>query len=113
MLGNQLTEISQLNKQLLPEELEPEISNDVIIILPELPNVIDGTAQNDQLRGTEGDDIINGLAGEDNLRGDGGNDTLNGGEGNDTLNGGSSIDTFNGGTGNDIGFCRKNASVVD
>ena len=66
------------------------------------PNVINGTAGNDNLTGTPSNDTISGLRGNDILNGGGGNDILNGGKGFDTLNGGLGNDILTGGAGNDV-----------
>jgi Ca2+-binding RTX toxin-like protein len=62
---------------------------------------IDGTADDDRLRGTERRDRIFGLDGDDRLEGEGGNDVLNGGAGNDRLEGEDGDDVLIGGAGND------------
>jgi Ca2+-binding RTX toxin-like protein len=65
------------------------------------PNIINGTAGDDQLSGGSGSDRINGRGGNDTLLGNGADDHLLGGAGNDKLIGGSGNDTINGGIGND------------
>ena len=65
------------------------------------PNIINGTAGDDQLSGGPGSDQINGRGGNDTLLGLNGSDHLLGGAGNDKLLGGSGDDTINGGNGND------------
>src|SRR3954468_21650144 len=66
-----------------------------------MPSPIDGSANDDFLRGTPGDDVINGLAGDDVLRGLGGNDELHGDDDSDNLDGGAGNDQLYGGEGND------------
>ena len=73
---------------------------DVVAAL-DLPNLINGDANDNTLDGTEDFDIINGFAGDDILRGMGDGDQLNGGEGNDILLGGDGADDLNGGAGDD------------
>lgn len=63
--------------------------------------VINGTPNNDKLKGTAKDEIINGFEGNDKIKGNDGNDTLNGGEGNDKLDAGNGDDYLDGGAGND------------
>ena len=74
-------------------------------------NTLNGTGNNDLIRGYAGDDTLNGGNGNDLIYGGAGNDTLNGGAGNDYLYGGVGNDTLNGegdndyldgGAGNDI-----------
>jgi len=48
-----------------------------------MPNLIEGSSDNDTLNGTLDDDSINGMEGNDTLSGKAGNDTLAGGIGND------------------------------
>jgi Ca2+-binding RTX toxin-like protein len=62
---------------------------------PPPSNVINGTANADNLVGTAANDTINGLGGNDTINGGAGNDTLDGGLGNDTLTGGAGADRFN------------------
>jgi Ca2+-binding RTX toxin-like protein len=72
--------------------------------------IIEGTVNNDKIRGGEGndeilgaggDDLISGKTGNDRLKGDQGNDILNGDEGDDKLDGGLGADELTGGPGND------------
>ncbi len=70
-------------------------------------NVVDGTADAEQLDGTDGDDLIEGLGGNDILNGLGGKDTLEGGQGDDTMNGGDGKDMLFGDAGNDIYILGK------
>ena len=74
------------------------------------PNVITGTAGNDELAGSRIADEISGGLGNDSISGAGGNDLVDGGDGDDTIlagngddivHGGSGNDTLYGGTGND------------
>lgn len=64
-------------------------------------NRIDGTANNDEIRGQGGDDTIFGLDGDDRLRGGKGNDSIEGGNGNDRLRGEAGNDVLTGGAGKD------------
>jgi hypothetical protein len=81
------------------------------IIKPKIQVSIEGTPNDDQLKGGEGDDKISGEDGNDTISGKEGNDEINGGEdddiingelGNDTLKGGSGDDKLNGEDGNDL-----------
>jgi len=85
-------------------------------------NVINGTANADNLIGTSYNNIIYGLGGNDTLSGEGGNDYVNagegndqlqGGDGNDTLIGGVGSDTMTGGTGNDSYYVDNLGDVVN
>jgi len=78
------------------------------------PDIVEGTAANDNLTATPagsiferlyghaGDDTLDGGSGNDLLVGGAGNDVLTGGTGNDILIDGNGADIFNGGAGNDI-----------
>jgi Ca2+-binding RTX toxin-like protein len=74
--------------------------------------VINGTPNNDLLRGDVGNDQINGFAGDDVLLGFAGKDILDGGTGNDWLNGGANADTMNGGDGNDIYYVDNAGDTI-
>ena len=65
------------------------------------PDLLRGTAGDDEIRGEEGNDRLFGLAGNDLLRGDEGNDFLSGGFGNDRLRGDKGDDVLLGGGGSD------------
>ena len=65
------------------------------------PDLLRGTAGNDEIRGEEGNDRLFGLAGDDRLRGDEGDDFLSGGAGNDRLRGDKGDDVLLGGEGRD------------
>lgn len=76
-------------------------------------NNLNGTRNDDEIRGRGGADRLTGRRGDDELRGDEGNDTLDGGagadrlrgdKGNDMLTGGADADrfTFNRQGGNDV-----------
>lgn len=62
---------------------------------------IDGSSNNDLLKGTALADLVSGEAGDDTLYGYEGDDTLDGGSGNDLINGGAGADVLGGGEGND------------
>lgn len=64
-------------------------------------NIIDGSADDDRLKGTDGDDDMSGGDGDDRLRGRDGNDDMDGGNGDDRLRGDEGDDTLAGGEGND------------
>jgi Ca2+-binding RTX toxin-like protein len=81
------------------------------IIKPKVEVSIEGTPNDDLLKGGEGDDKISGedgndtiMAGKgnDNMKGGKGEDIINGELGNDTLQGGSGDDKLNGEDGNDL-----------
>ena len=67
----------------------------------DMPSVIQGTADADNLLGTFRADEIQGLAGNDTLRGGDGEDSLFGGIGNDSLFGSNGNDKLEGNSGND------------
>ena len=62
---------------------------------------IEGTADDNILRGMDGDDQLMGMDGDDTLDGGAGRDALRGGLGDDSLLGGGSHDALHGGGGND------------
>ncbi len=74
--------------------------DDFMPIMPEI-TVIEGTEDNDTLKGGDADDYVNGYAGNDVISGGDGRDGLDGGDGNDKLSGGKGSDYLNGGAGND------------
>lgn len=51
---------------------------------PDLVDLVNGGAGDDDLSGGQGDDTLNGQADDDTLTGGSGNDTLDGGAGDDT-----------------------------
>ena len=71
------------------------------ILKPQVDVSIEGTPNDDQLKGGEGDDKISGEDGHDTISGGEGNDKINGGKEDDTLNGESGNDTLKGGNGDD------------
>jgi Ca2+-binding RTX toxin-like protein len=104
------------------------------------PNLVTGTAKDDNLLGTDwtdvilaragndtvyalgGDDLViagaghdwvSGGAGSDALYGDSGNDTLNGDEGADTLYGGNGNDSLEGGKGDDFMYGGNGNDILD
>ena len=62
-----------------------------------VPDIVFGTYDNDNLVGNDRDSYLAASGGEDTLSGNGGNDYLNGGENYDTLDGGAGNDTLVGG----------------
>ncbi len=72
------------------------------IISPNVPNVIEGTSNDDILVGTYNRDIIYGYEGNDNLSGLGNDDTIFGGQGDDTISGGQGNDNIEGEEGDDV-----------
>ncbi len=103
------------------------------LILTDLADLVDGTADgsglnvvagdgNDTVLGGLGDDTVDGGGGSDDIRGgDGadliygsaGFDTIDGGTGNDTLFGGSDMATITGGDGDDQIFAASGGSSID
>ena len=71
------------------------------IIKPKIEVSIEGTPNDDLLKGGEGDDKIDGEDGDDTISGKQGNDELNGGKDDDVINGELGNDTLKGGNGND------------
>jgi hypothetical protein len=71
------------------------------IIKPKVEVSIEGTPNDDQLKGGEGDDKINGEDGDDTISGKEGNDKINGGKNDDIINGESGNDTLKGENGDD------------
>jgi Ca2+-binding RTX toxin-like protein len=63
---------------------------------------LNGTGEEDTIRGLAGDDELFGLGGNDLLDGGAGNDVLDGGTGNDSLLGGAGMDVLLGGQGDDV-----------
>src|SRR5215204_5894625 len=57
------------------------------IIKPKIQVSIEGTPNDDQLKGGEGDDRISGEDGNDTISGKEGNDNIKGGKGDDVING--------------------------
>src|SRR5215203_291913 len=101
------------------------------IIKPKVQVSIEGTPNDDQLKGGERDDKISGEDGNDTIMGGEGNDNIKGGkgddmllggkgddgilgdEGNDVLNGGEGVDIMAGGLGNDTFICDLFDTIVD
>lgn len=88
----------------------------------EVIEIVNGTADGDELSGTDGsdtilgrlgDDTIDGGAGPDRLRGGVGNDDISGGAGGDVLGGGQGRDTLSGDGGNDILFGGNGHDVLN
>jgi Ca2+-binding RTX toxin-like protein len=71
------------------------------ILKPKVDVFIEGTLNDDQLKGGSGDDKISGEDGYDTILGGEGNDKINGGKGDDIINGESGNDTLKGGSGDD------------
>jgi len=70
-------------------------------IKPKVDVIIEGTLNDDKIKGGDGDDTINGGDGLDTLYGGRGNDKIDGGIGDDTINGEFGNDKLKGGDGND------------
>jgi hypothetical protein len=71
------------------------------ILKPKVEVSIEGTLNDDLLKGGDGDDKISGEDGYDTILGRGGNDKINGGNGDDTINGELGNDTLKGGNEDD------------
>jgi Ca2+-binding RTX toxin-like protein len=71
------------------------------IIKPKVQVSIEGTPNDDQLKGGEGNDKISGEDGNDTIMAGKGNDTIKGGKGDDIINGDLGNDTLQGGSGDD------------
>jgi hypothetical protein len=71
------------------------------ILKPKVEVSIEGTLNDDLLKGGDGDDKISGEDGYDTILGRGGNDKINGGKGDDTINGELGNDTLKGGNEDD------------
>ena len=71
------------------------------VLKPKVEVSIEGTPNDDQLKGGEGDDKIDGENGDDTISGKEGNDKLNGGKDDDLVNGELGNDTLKGGNGDD------------
>ena len=71
------------------------------ILKPKVDVSIEGTPNDDRMKGGGGDDKINGEDGFDTLSGEKGNDKINGGRGDDIINGELGNDTLNGENGDD------------
>ena len=74
---------------------------------------ISGAAGNDIIYGKEGDDEFQGGTGDDILNGEDGDDTLIGGKGDDKLVGGIGSDELEGGSGADLFVCDEDDKVID
>lgn len=74
---------------------------------------INGAAGNDIIYGKEGDDEFQGGTGDDILNGEDGDDTLNGGKGDDKLVGGIGSDELEGESGADLFVCDEDDKVID
>jgi hypothetical protein len=83
------------------------------IIKPKIEVSIEGTPNDDQLKGGEGDDKINGEDGNDIISGKEGNDKMNGGKGDDVINGQFGNDTLKGGNGDDKINGERGNDLID
>jgi Ca2+-binding RTX toxin-like protein len=87
-------------------------SDNNTLLKPKVDVSIQGTPQNDKIRGGEGDDHIDGNNGSDQLRGEEGSDEIYGAKGNDMLIGGPGNDTLTGGSGKDIFICGTGTDTI-
>jgi hypothetical protein len=71
------------------------------ILKPKIDVSIEGTPNNDQMKGGDGEDKISGEDGDDTLSGGKGTDKINGGKGDDIINGEVGSDTLKGENGDD------------
>jgi len=74
---------------------------------------INGADGNDIIYGKEGDDEFEGGKGDDILYGEEGDDSINGGKGNDKLVGGTGTDELKGESGGDLFVCDEDDKVID
>lgn len=65
-------------------------------------NTVNGTDEDEILRGSGAEDVIDGAGGDDLLFGNGGNDTMSGGDGSDFIDGGNGDDVLHGDAGDDV-----------
>src|SRR3954469_12888668 len=76
-------------------------------------DVIRGTAVTDRIVAKSGNDYLSAGAGDDMIDGGGGDDVISGGEGNDVLLGGEGADLLHGGAGDDRFFAGEGDVVID
>src|SRR5215212_1400295 len=76
-------------------------------------DTIMGGEGNDNINGEDGNDLIEGGKGDDMLLGGKGDDGILGDEGNDVLNGGEGVDIMAGGLGNDTFICDPFDTIID
>lgn len=88
-------------------------SDDNMLLKPKVDVKIEGTFQNDTMRGGEGNDEIDGGKGDDILDGKDGNDKIKGGGGSDRINGGIGNDQLEGEKGNDRIFGGEGKDLLD
>ena len=81
---------------------DPADARQLLNMLLNGDNLINGDADANTIDGLAGNDTINGMGGDDTLSGSDGNDSIDGGTGNDKLDGGTGNDTLLGGDGNDF-----------
>ena len=74
---------------------------------------IEGGNGDDTIYGQDGDDKLEGNAGEDILYGEEGDDELDGGKDNDEIVGGQGSDELKGGSGADLFVCDEDDEVAD
>ena len=78
---------------------------------PDEDNLIEGTNQEDKLKGGRYNDLVFGYDKDDKLKGDSGTDELRAGKGVDTLQGGRGADILIGGKGDDVLKGGKGADI--
>ena len=74
---------------------------------------IQGSVNNDEIKGSIGDDLIKSGDGNDTVKGELGDDILKGGNGNDVLNGGEGDDRLLGGNGDDTLIVGNGNDFID
>lgn len=74
--------------------------------------ILDGTDQDDRIKGGQKNDLLTGNAGNDRIVGGKGNDRCFGGDGNDRLNGGKGNDRLNGGKGDDLFIVKSGRDTI-
>nr|WP_296430627.1 calcium-binding protein [Roseovarius sp. BRH_c41] len=83
------------------DQVNMTLENFEVLIATEFNDLIDGSAQSEQILGRGGNDTLRGAGGNDKLFGGTGNDTLEGGGGDDLLHGGAGDDRLDGGAESD------------
>jgi RTX calcium-binding nonapeptide repeat (4 copies) len=92
------------------------------LLKPKVEVSIEGTPNDDKVKGGDGDDEMEGREGNDQIIGGKGDDKISGGqetdlldgeEGNDAIVGGEGIDILFGGLGSDIFVCDESDKIID
>ncbi|MGI0050603.1 MAG: calcium-binding protein [Nitrososphaeraceae archaeon] len=83
------------------------------MLKPKVEVSIEGTPNDDKVKGGDGDDEMEGRDGNDQIIGGNGDDKLDGEEGDDLLSGNSGNDEIKGGIGNDGIFGERGNDIVE